>query len=252
MDNLESLDSSNLNQLASKYSPFLFEIRKKLFIILVVFIAGSLIGFVFYNQIIKFLVDFLSLKGVNIVFTSPFQFINLAINCGIATGLTFVFPILIYQTLSFLKPALSKKEYQLIVKFLPFSLILFICGFIFGVLIMKWQIQIFLDKSVDLGIGNILDISHLLSTVIITSILMGLAFQFPVLLLLLSLVGIVKHKQLAKQRLWVYLGSFIFAILLPPDSIIADVLLSLPLIILFELALLLIRTFEKSAEPQPA
>jgi sec-independent protein translocase protein TatC len=52
-------------------------------------------------------------------------------------------------------------------------------------------------------------------------------------------MGILNQHQLAKSRLWVYLGSFIFAILLPPDSILADILLSLPLIILFELTLLI-------------
>ena len=113
---------------------------------------------------------------------------------------------------------------------------------------MKWQIEIFLNRSVSLGIGNILDISSLLTTVIITSALMGIGFQFPLVLLLLMRIGIIKPHQLSKARKWVYLGSFLFAILLPPDSILADVLLSLPLIILFEITLILNRIFERRKE----
>ena len=133
----------------------------------------------------------------------------------------------------------------MVVGSLPFSIILFLSGFSFGFLIMKWQIQIFLAKSVSLGIGNILDISRLLNTVLLTSILMGIGFQFPIILLLLMRIGIIKHQTLSKQRPWVYLGSFIFAILLPADSILADILLTLPLVTLFELTLLLSRIFER-------
>jgi sec-independent protein translocase protein TatC len=133
----------------------------------------------------------------------------------------------------------------MVVRFLPFSIILFLIGFIFGALIMKWQIEIFLNRSISLGIGNILDISHLLSTVLLTSTLMGIGFQFPIILLLLMRMGIINSQQLSKQRRWVYLGSFIFAVLLPPDSILADILLSLPMIIIFEITLMLNHVFER-------
>jgi len=245
VENIKSSETSELNVLINKYSPIFIEIRKRILFTLSVFAVASLSGFVFYERIIKFLIDILSLKGINIVFTSPFQFINLAISCGIATGLVIVFPLLIYQILSFLKPALRVKEYKMVVGFLPFSIVLFLIGFSFGILIMKWQIQIFLARSVSLEIGNILDISRLLSTVLLTSIFLGIGFQFPIIMLLLMRIGIIKHNNLSKQRLWVYLGSFIFAILLPADSILADILITLPLIILFELTLILNRIFER-------
>lgn len=245
MENIKSSETSELNELISKYSPYLAEIRKRILLALSVFAVGMLVGFIYYERLIKFLIDILNLKGLNIVFTSPFQFISLAISCGVATGLVLVFPLLIYQIFSFLRPALKKKEYRMILGSLPFSIILFLIGFSFGFLIMEWQIQIFLARSVSLGIGNILDISRLLSTVLLTSTLMGIGFQFPVILLLLMRIGIIKHDQLSKKRPWIYLGSFIFAILLPPDSILADILLSLPLLVLFELTLILNRISER-------
>lgn len=251
MENIKSSETFELNVLINKYSSYFIEIRKRIIVTLAVFIAASLSGIVFYERIIKFLIDILSLKGINIVFTSPFQFINLAISCGIATGLVFVFPLLIYQFLSFLRPALKDMEYKMIVRSLPFSIVLFLSGFLFGVLIMKWQIQIFLTRSVALDIGNILDISRLLSTVILTSTLMGIAFQFPIILLLLMRIGIIKYHQLSNKRPWVYFGSLIFAILLPPDSILADILLALPLIILFELTVILNRILERKKVATP-
>lgn len=246
MENTKPFASPELAAIISKCSPFLKEVRKRILATLCTFIIAMFVGFIFYEQIIKFLIDLLSLGGINIVFTSPFQFINLAISCGVATGLVLVIPLLIAQILSFLKPALSRKEFKTVVRFLPFSLILFLVGFAFGAIIMKWQIDIFLTRSVSLGIGNMLDISRLLSTVLLTSALMGIGFQFPIVLLILMQIGIINHQQLTKIRLWVYLASFIFAILLPPDSILADILLSLPLIILFEFTLILNRILKRN------
>lgn len=239
MENIKPLWSPEFKVAFDKYSHFFVEVRKRAVFTFVVFAVTTFSGFIFYDKIIKFLVDLLSIKGINIVFTSPFQYINLAIACGVAFGIIITFPLLIVQILSFLKPALERKEYKTVLGLLPFSLVLFLVGFIFGAIIMKWQIGIFLDRSVTLGIGNILDISKLLNTVILTSILMGVGFQFPIVILLLLRLGIFKRNQLAAQRKWVYLASFIFAILLPPDSILADIFLSLPLIILFEVTLII-------------
>lgn len=231
---------------ANRYSDFLTEVRKRVVATLIFFVLTTFVGFAFYEQIIRFLVNILSLQGINIVFTSPFQFINLAISCGVASGLVFSFPLIITQIMLFLRPALKKKEFKMLIWFLPFSFSLFILGFLFGFLIMKWQIAIFLSKSVSIGIGNILDISRLLTVVLITSALMGVAFQFPIVILILMRFDLVKHQTLSNKRPWIYLASFIFAVLLPPDSILADILLSLPLIILFEFTLILNRVLERS------
>ena len=243
------MESPELKAIIDKYAPFLAEVRRRVFFTLAVFAVSTLAGFVFYEKIIKFLIGALSLEGINIVFTSPFQFINLAISCGIATGLIVALPLFIAQTLSFLKPALKQKEYTLVVRFLPFSIALFLIGFSFGALIMKWQIEIFLSRSIALGIGNILDISRLLTTVLMTSALMGIGFQFPLILLALLRLRFINHRQLASKRPWVYLCSFIFTMFLPPDSILADVLLSLPLIGLFELTLILNHISTKRSDP---
>lgn len=245
MENVGPIESSQLTTLVNKFSPFLIEVRKRILFTLSIFLVATFTGFAIYEKIIKFLIDTLGLKGINIVFTSPFQFINLAISCGLVTGLVVVFPLLIFQILSFLKPALRVKEYKMVTRFLPFSLILFLIGFVFGALIMKWQIEIFLARSISLGIGNVLDISRLLTTVLLTSALLGVGFQFPVVLLLCLRLGLVKQDQLRRKRPWVYLGSFFFALFLPPDSILADIFLSLPLIILFELTLLLNKILER-------
>lgn len=239
MDNLITSDSSEINAVLKKYSRFVSEIRKRIIYTVGAFLVSALIGFIFYEQIIKLLIDVLGLRGVNVVFTSPFQFINLSVSCGLATGLVIVFPLIIYQILSFLRPALKRKEFKVVASFIPLSLILFIAGFSFGVLIMHWQIQIFLSRASSLEIGNILDISRILGTVLLTSVFMGIGFQFPIVLYILMKLGVINTSHLNKWRKWVYLGAFLFSILLPLDSLIADLLITIPLIFMFELTLIL-------------
>lgn len=230
----------------TRYLPFVLELRKRLLFAVSLFVVASLIGFIYYERIITFVLSFFSLKGVNIVFTTPFQFFTLALNCGLIVGVIVVIPILIYQFLSFLKPALRPKEYRLLVTILPLAILLFIGGFIYGVAMMKYVVQIFYQTSVKLQIGNILDVESFLSKVLITGLLMAVAFLFPIAMTILMQLKLVKHKTFNNQRPIAYLIGLAFVILLPPPDLMSDVILFAPLVILFELTLLLNRIFLKT------
>jgi sec-independent protein translocase protein TatC len=178
------------------------------------------------------------------VFTSPFQFLNLAVNSALVVGMIVAFPFTIAQLLSFLKPALRKKEYKTIITLLPLSIILFLFGFSYGTLMMKYMLVLFYEKSLSLNIGNFLDISNLLSKIILTSTLMGLAFQFPIILTVLMKFKIITHEALKKQRFIAWSVALIFAAFMPPTDILSLMLLTLPLVILFETTLIFNRVMK--------
>ncbi len=229
----------------NRYFPLLSEVRRRLLFVLSIFILFGVLGFFYYEKIITFIIGLLDLNGVNIVFTSPFQFLNLAISSSLSLGLIVTIPILIYQLLTFLKPALKVKEYRSVMTLLPISIVLFVGGFIFGFMMMKYVVVIFYTKSVQLNIGNMLDISKLLSQILLTSAFMGLGFQFPIVMSLLMDFKIVSHKMFSSQRPIAYLIAIIFAALMPPTDILSMTLLALPLVVLFEFTLLLNRVFRK-------
>lgn len=230
----------------NKYFPFLMEIRRRILFVLCIFLISGILGFVYYEKIVMFIIGLLNLKGINIVFTSPFQFINLAVSSGILIGTACSFPTIIQQILSFLRPALTKKEYKTIIILLPLSIILFIGGFAFGFSMMRYVISLFYAKSLELNIGNLLDITDLLSKILITSSLMGLAFQYPIVLSLLMRFKVVKYKTIVAQRPFAYVLAIVFAAFLPPTDIFSLILLTLPLVILFETTLILNKVFLKA------
>lgn len=215
------------------------EVRKRLFFIASIFLISSALGFIYYEKIITTSLGIFNLEGINIVFTSPFQFLELSINSGLLVGLIAVFPLIIVQVLSFLKPALKKSEFKLVISLLPLSIFLFIFGFTYGIFIMRYVLVIFYEKSLALSIGNFLDVSKFLSQILLTSALMGLAFQFPVILTVLMRLRVITYSALSKQRMIAYSSSIIFAAFLPPTDLLSLALLTVPLVILFETTLLL-------------
>jgi sec-independent protein translocase protein TatC len=221
-----------------KYLPYLYEIRKRLLFLLSVFSICAALGFIYYAQVVDVVLRIFKLDGVNIVFTSPFQFLSLAMTSGLLVGVSCLFPLIIWQFLSFIKPALRKDEYRVILALLPLSLILFAGGFSFGIVIMRYIIILFYEKSISLNIGNFLDISELLSQILFTAVLMGLAFQFPIILTALLKLRLITAQKLKKQRPVAYSIALVFAALLPPSDLISLILLTLPLIILFEITIL--------------
>lgn len=236
---------NNFKENLNRYFPLLTEVRRRLLFVVSIFLLFGIFGFFYYEKIITFIIGLLDLDGVNIVFTSPFQFLNLAISSSLSIGLIVTIPLLIYQILTFLKPALKVKEYRSVMTLLPISIVLFLGGFAFGFLMMKYVVTIFYSKSIELNIGNMLDISKLLSQILVTSSLMGLAFQFPIVMSLLMDFKLVSHKMFSGQRPFAYMIALIFAAFMPPTDILSLILLTMPLILLFEFTLLLNRVFRK-------
>jgi sec-independent protein translocase protein TatC len=218
-----------------KYLSYLLEIRKRLLFVVSLFIVASAVGFIYYQKIISLFLGFFKLEGVNIVFTSPFQFFALALNSAFIVGFVISLPILIYQLLDFLKPALSPKEYRKIITLLPLAILLFAGGFIYGAAMIKYVLQIFYQVSTSLQIGNILDVQNFLSKVLSTGLLMGVAFLFPIVMTILMRLELASYKFFTDQRPIAYAIATIFVILLPPGDLRSDLFLVAPLVSLFEL-----------------
>ncbi len=225
-----------------KYSPYISELTSKLRAIIVVFVAGGVIGFIYYQKILTSLMGVFKLEGINLVLTSPYQFIDLAVQTGIVTGIAVVFPLFFYQFLQFIKPALKPKEYTLLVRLLPLALVLFVVGFCFGVWVLQLVIAIFTRTSSQLAVDNIWDISGFFTEILITGISLALVFQLPIVITLLIRLNVLSHQQIRTKRRSIYALIVIVAALLPPTDVISLTLLAIVPLFLFESALIFNRS----------
>lgn len=229
---------STVDEAVARYLPYLREIQRKLLILLSVVFLAAVVGFIYYQKILTFFLKFFNLKGITIVLTSPYQFLDLAVNTGLATGLIVAAPLFFYYLLAFLKPALKAREYRLITRLIPVSLSLFVAGFAFGAWVMQFVINLFSQTAADINVGNIWDIGHFFAQVIIVGLCLGLVFQLPVVMTILIRLKIVKREVFTTKRRYAYAGILILAALLPPNDIISLSILTVVPLFLFEVALL--------------
>lgn len=221
-----------------KYLPYLQEIQGKMFHVLLVFFTAGLIGFGYYQKILGFVMRIFSLEGINIVLTSPYEFVNLAVNTGLLFGLIFAMPLLGLHILNFVRKALKEKEYKLIRFLYPLSLVLFVTGFLFGAWIMQLIIALYAKVTVEFAVENLWDITSFFSQIISTGILMALIFQLPIVMFAMLQLKIVKIAALKRSRKYVYPSILVLVALLPPSDIFSLVILTIPPLLLFELTLL--------------
>ena len=146
-------------------------------------------------------------------------------------------PSILYYMLKFTKPALKESEYRLLVRMLPASIVLFIIGFIFGVWVLQYVVDLFSKTSSNLNIGNIWDLSSFMGQVIIMGVSLALVFQMPIVITSLIKLKVMKYEAIRKQRRMVYAAIIVFAALMPPTDIVALLILSLVPLGLFEITL---------------
>lgn len=230
-----------INSLLDDYHPQIIEIRRIIFRCIFSFLFGAVLGLVYNRKIILFLISVFDLKRINIVLTSPYQFVNLAVSIAIVFGLITTIPVFVFYFLKFIRPALRDKEYILIKKLIPVSILLFILGCFFGAKIEQFIVALYFKTTIDYSLNNFWDIEVFLSQFILMSFTMGLVFQLPIILTILIRMKIVSVAVLAHQRRYIYAGLTIFGIILPPTDIISLLMIISPLFLLFEGTLLLNR-----------
>lgn len=229
----------------SKFTPYLEDIRSRLYVIAIFFIIFFVVGFFSTSPVLKYILSFFQIKDVVIATTSPFQFADLSINIGLFSAFLISCPILVYNIFMFLRPALTKKERGLFFFLLPVTILLFFMGFIYGFLILYYALILLAQINITIGIENIWDIGMFLSQIVLTSTLLGVLFQFPIVCTFILRLGLFDVQFLKEKRRLAVLIIFIFTSLLPPTDGLSLLAMALPLILLYEVTILVNSRFGK-------
>lgn len=231
----------------------LIELRTRLVRSVVALAIGFGVCFYYADPILGFLVQ--PLKGAfpsgegQLIFTKLYEIFFVELKVALFAGFFVSFPIIANQLWAFVAPGLYAREKRAFLPFLLATPVLFIAG---GALayyvVMPTAFRWFLGFE---GSAGGLDIEALpsagdyLSLVMQFILAFGMSFLLPVLLLLLNRAGIVTRQQLAAARRYVIVGiAALAAIVTPPDPG-SQVVLAIPLLVLFEGSLLLMRLQER-------
>ncbi|WP_320668420.1 twin-arginine translocase subunit TatC [Prochlorococcus sp. MIT 1307] len=165
---------------------------------------------------------------------SPGEFLFVSIKVAGYTGLTVALPYILYQGLAFVLPGLTQRERRLIAPAVAGSAILFLTGLFFSLWVLVPAALGFLVSYGADVVEPIWSIERYLDFVLLLMIATGLAFQLPILQLLLGALGLVKWKQMLSAWRWVVLTAAIAgAVLTPSTDPITMLLLATAITVLF-------------------
>lgn len=230
----------------------LLEIKKRFLVVFVFFIAAFALCYSFREEIFEIfltpLADILDREGRRIIYTGLAEAFFSYIKLSIFVAFSFIIPLICYQLYAFIAPGLLVGEKNLIILILSLSPILFyIGGFFVFYFVMPRAWEFFLSyENNNINIPLVLEarISEYLGLVIQLTFAFGVAFQLPVIMVILDILGIISSDFLKKKRRLSIVIIFILAAIFTPPDVISQIALAIPLLLLYEISIILCKMVE--------
>ncbi|MFZ2754675.1 MAG: twin-arginine translocase subunit TatC [Lysobacteraceae bacterium] len=159
-----------------------------------------------------------------------------------------VMPWLLYQAWAFVAPGLYKREKKLALPLLASALVLFYSGCAFAFFVVLPSVFGFLAKVTPEGVAMMTDINAYLDFVLVIFLAFGTSFELPVALVILVLLGWVTPKQLSEWRGYAIVGIFIVAAVITPPDVISQLLLAIPMCLLYEAGIVAAKLVGRKSE----
>lgn len=233
------------------------ELRRRVFICVIALLVGSAVSFVFFEQIIEVLVrpakDLGLGTGGELIYTEVTELLTTAIKVSFVSGLVLASPIILFQVVMFIAPGLTGREKRYLFGFMPAVLLAFAGGVAFAYYVLTPPaLHFLLTFGGDVAVP-LIRISNIINLMIRLLFWMGLAFETPLVMYLLSQLGIVTAGSLARfRRYWVVVAFVLAAIITPTVDPVNQALVAGPLLVLYEVGILLARISGRSRKKSNA
>ncbi|MGG0383592.1 twin-arginine translocase subunit TatC [Priestia filamentosa] len=210
------------------------ELRQRIIKILFTFIIALVTAFIFvedmYNWLVRDLDGKLAILGPGDIL---WVYMIISTICAIA----FTIPVVAYQAWRFVKPALTREESMVTLSFIPGIFVLFITGISFGYFVLFPTVLGFLTS---LSIGQfetMFTAEEYFRFMLHLSLPFGFLFEMPLVVMFLTRLGILNPMRLAKARKLSYFALIVVSVLITPPDFISDILVIVPLLLLYELSI---------------
>lgn len=220
------------------FSTHLSEFRFRLLIVIAFLLTGTVIGYFLHESILFFL-----LKPINqpLYYSSPAGGLDFTLKISFFFGCLVSIPVLVYQLLRFIQPAFPHKLQCLMPRILLISCLLVLCGMSFAYFVSLPASLYFLNKFSTSQIQSLISTTEYFSFITRYIFGFGLLFQLPLALIVVNSVKKISPSVLMRYQRWVILSSFIAAaILTPTPDLFNQLIMAVPLILLYEISVLVI------------
>ncbi len=191
---------------------------------------------------------------LKLVALTPTESFFTAFKIALLVGFVIASPFVFYQVWKFIEPALYEEEKRLVVPFVFFTTIFFISGALFaffGVLPLAIKFLLTFGYT-QLDVEAMISVSSYISFVIRLILAFGITFELPVILSLLARLGLVTPETLTKFRPYFVVAAFVMAAILTPPDVISQVFLAMPLIVFYEISIVMAKILYPRSERSKA
>ena len=231
--------------MTNEKQPFLAhleELRNRLIVCAIAIGIGFVISYIFSKQLFSFLI--LPLTEVlpadsHLIFTNLPEMFIAYIKVALIAGITLAIPVIFYELWMFLAPALYRREKGYLIPFVLFSSILFLVGSLFGYFVVfPYGFKFFIGFATE-DIQALPSVKQYFSFTIRLLLAFGLVFELPVVVFFMTKIGLITPDSMKRFRKFAILSSFILSAILTPPDVATQIMMALPIIILYEVSIII-------------
>ncbi|MBW6517965.1 MAG: twin-arginine translocase subunit TatC [ANME-2 cluster archaeon] len=225
-------------------------LKKKLILFVLVLVCGFIISFPFTGGFIKNIIDNILPEGARVIYLSPPEVMLLKVKVALIAGALLTLPLVSYYIYSALKGRFEVKRSWFSILFAGMiAFILFMLGAGYAYFLMlPFFLNYLFQNAASAGVMATYSVSQFISFVLFTTVIFGLVFEFPLAIIILVRNGLVERSTLVMYRYHTYIGLLVISAMITPPDVISQVIIAAPLILFFEISLLLVKFVGKPAK----
>ncbi len=233
------------------------ELRHRIVVSILAIMAGAAVGWFLYGTFTTFALkpfcsyvtglpdDERPVTGCRLVSNGLLEPVIFKLKVVLFLGVLLALPVLLFQLWSFIVPGLTPREKKLSLPFIVSSILLFALGATFAILTLPLGLE-FLLGFAGAEVTPLISANSYISFVMLVTLAFGLSFEFPIVLVFLTMVGVLSSAKLRAWRRWAILAIAVFAAVITPSSDPYTMLaMTIPLVVFYEVSIIIARLMKK-------
>lgn len=214
------------------------ELRRRLIWVLLVFAAALIVGFIFAEPIVQYLKNDPAARDIPWNVFALADALRVYLQFAFVIALVITTPFAMFQLWQFVKPGLKPDERKATLMYIPGAFFLFILGIAFAYFgVFPFIVQFVTSFADRLGAQEMYGISQYFGFMFRLILPLGVVFELPVIVMFLTRIRILTPHALRKWRRFAYVLLVVVAAMITPPDFVSNILVAIPLIILYELSI---------------
>ena len=230
-------DAAN-NDGSMSLSGHLKELRNRIAVVVVLLLVAFTACLSFAPQFITFLTDMGKAYNYVFVYIAPQELLLVYLNTALVGALVVCFPVVAYEVYAFCSPGLTKRERTFFIGSLLAGTAFFVVGVLFARFIsLPFVLRFLIQFTGEVDVAASISIQQYIGFLLTIFVVFGLVFELPVVSVLLTGLGLIRADWHRKGRKIMIVIIFILAAIITPPDVVSQVMVALPMILLYELSI---------------